>query len=69
MTGTAMLAGIGFTVALFIAELAYTDHLTIDLSKIGIFLGSIIAGVLGYLVLRTAPETGEPSRAEGGPAH
>ena len=69
MMGTAMLAGIGFTVALFIAELAYTDHLTVDLSKIGIFLGSIIAGVLGYLVLRTAPETGEPSGTEGGPAH
>ncbi|MDE0169435.1 MAG: Na+/H+ antiporter NhaA [bacterium] len=69
MTGTAMLAGIGFTVALFIAELAYTDYLTIDLAKIGIFLGSIIAGVLGYLVLRTAPETGKPSGMEGGSAH
>ena len=69
MTGTAMLAGIGFTVALFIAELAYTDHATIDLSKIGIFLGSIIAGVLGYLVLRSAPETGAPSETKGRPGH
>ena len=69
MIGTAMLAGIGFTVALFIAELAYTDHLTIDLSKIGIFVGSIIAGVVGYAVLRSAPEADEPSETRGSPAH
>ena len=69
MTGTGMLAGVGFTVALFIAELAYTDQATIDLAKIGIFLGSIIAGILGYLVLRSVPETAEPSVAGDGVAH
>ena len=69
MTGTGMLAGVGFTVALFIAELAYTDQATIDLAKIGIFLGSIIAGILGYLVLRSVPETSEPSVAGDGAAH
>ena len=50
--GTAILAGIGFTVALFIAELAYTDPAITDLAKIGIFIGSIAAGVVGYVFLR-----------------
>ncbi len=52
--GTAMLSGIGFTVALFIAELAYRDPAITDLAKIGIFTGSIVAGVGGYLFLRFA---------------
>ena len=69
MIGTALLAGIGFTVALFIAELAYTDHAIIDLSKIGIFTGSMLAAVLGYLLLRSAPETDQPSETADGPAH
>ena len=60
MTGTAMLAGVGFTVALFIAELAYVHAVQpisspLDLAKIGVFVGSILAGVLGYVILRTAP--------------
>lgn len=61
MIGTAALAGIGFTVALFIAELAFTDDTIIDLSKIGIFTGSIVAGVLGYLILRSTPKLERPS--------
>ena len=52
--GTAILAGIGFTVALFIAELAYTDPGLTDLAKIGIFIGSIAAGLIGYVVMRYA---------------
>lgn len=61
--GVAMLAGIGFTVALFIAELAFTDpHLT-DLAKIGIFAASIVAGVLGYLFMRSATAT-KPESAD-----
>jgi len=57
MVGTGILTGVGFTVALFIAELAYQDDLHIDLAKIGIFLGSMVAAVTGYLVLRSLPET------------
>lgn len=66
MIGTATLAGIGFTVALFIGELAFTDHTVIDLSKIGIFTGSILAGVIGYLILRSTPERSRPSVLTGG---
>ena len=68
MTGTGLLAGVGFTVALFIADLAYTDHAVIDLSKIGIFTGSIVAGILGYLVLRSVPATAQPSETRDGTA-
>ena len=66
MIGTATLAGIGFTVALFIGDLAFTDHTVIDLSKIGIFTGSIVAGVLGYLILRSTPNRTQPSETTDG---
>ena len=55
--GVAILAGVGFTVALFIAELAFTDPTLTDRAKIGIFAGSIVAGVLGYLTLRFGART------------
>ncbi len=69
VVGLATLAGIGFTVSLFIAELAFTDELLTDRAKMGIFLGSLIAGVLGYYLLRSSPtpqEALEASRAELG---
>tara|TARA_Y100000389_G_scaffold203274_1_gene251190 strand:- start:4510 stop:5694 length:1185 start_codon:yes stop_codon:yes gene_type:complete len=51
--GLSLLCGIGFTMSLFINGLAFTDDVYIDSSKLGIFLGSIISAVLGYLILRT----------------
>lgn len=52
--GVASLAGIGFTVSLFIADLAFTNGLVTDEAKIGIFLGSIASGLLGTALLLTA---------------
>ncbi len=52
ITGTAMLAGIGFTVSIFIAGLAYGDELASE-AKIGVLIASLIAGVSGYLFLKT----------------
>ena len=53
--GIAALGGIGFTVSLFIAQLAYTDPATVDAAKIGIFAGSLTSALLGVLILtRTA---------------
>jgi NhaA family Na+:H+ antiporter len=52
IAGLGMLAGVGFTVSLFIAELAFIDPETIDEAKLGIFIGSGVAGVVGYLLLR-----------------
>jgi NhaA family Na+:H+ antiporter len=49
--GVAALGGIGFTVSLFISQLAYTDEALVDTAKVGIFAASIISGVLGALVL------------------
>ena len=51
--GLAMIAGIGFTVSLFIAELAFSDEVLTDEAKIGIFIGSAVAGLAGYALLRT----------------
>ena len=54
MFGLAALAGIGFTVSLFITELAFDTDTFIDQAKIGIFIGSGLAGVVGYSFLRMA---------------
>jgi len=53
IVGLAALGGIGFTVSLFITGLAFDDPLLSDLSRIGIFVGSIAAGLIGYLLLRS----------------
>ncbi len=50
----AALAGIGFTVSLFITGLAFTDPAITDLAKIGILAATIAAGAAGYLLLRRA---------------
>jgi NhaA family Na+:H+ antiporter len=66
VVGLAALAGIGFTVSLFITELAFTDELISAQAKVGIFVGSAVAGVIGYLVLRrqhTPEESLEAARA------
>lgn len=53
VVGAALLAGIGFTMSIFIAELAYGGNpQLVDQAKTGILFASLIAGVLGYLWLR-----------------
>jgi NhaA family Na+:H+ antiporter len=47
-----MLAGIGFTVALFVTELAFEPGTLADQAKIGILAASAISGVAGYTYLR-----------------
>jgi NhaA family Na+:H+ antiporter len=49
--GLSAVAGIGFTVSLFVAGLAFTDPHSTDLAKVGIFSGSLVAGIIGTLVL------------------
>jgi len=51
LLGLALLAGIGFTMSLFITSLAFTNEEHIIQAKIGIFFASIIGGILGYMVL------------------
>jgi NhaA family Na+:H+ antiporter len=50
--GAAWLGGIGFTMSLFIAQLAYGQGTLLAFAKVGILAASIVAGVGGYLVLR-----------------
>jgi len=50
--GVSLLGGIGFTMSIFISELAFTDAAMIADAKISIFIASILAGICGYLVLR-----------------
>lgn len=54
IVGLAAIGGVGFTVALFVASLAFSDPMTTDLAKAGIFSGSLVAGVIGTLLLRRA---------------
>jgi NhaA family Na+:H+ antiporter len=51
--GLAALAGIGFTVSLFIAELAYPGSDLVDLAKVGILAGSLVSGLVGAGLLAT----------------
>jgi NhaA family Na+:H+ antiporter len=50
--GIALLAGIGFTMSIFISLLAYNDPLMITQSKIAILTASVISGVMGFFWLR-----------------
>ena len=52
LLGLAATAGIGFTVSLFITNLAFDDMEIINQSKIGVLFASVIAGILGLLLLR-----------------
>ncbi len=64
--GVSALAGIGFTVAMFIAELAFVSDERIAAAKMGILLASGLAALLGIAILSlgkadSAPETGAES--------
>ncbi|MEZ5174826.1 MAG: Na+/H+ antiporter NhaA [Acidimicrobiia bacterium] len=66
VTGLGLLAGVGFTVSLFVTELAFTEEILADEAKLGIFLGSAIAGILGFFVLRTMRTAQEKYDAAAG---
>ncbi|MCH9680701.1 MAG: Na+/H+ antiporter NhaA [Deltaproteobacteria bacterium] len=53
VVGIGLLGGVGFTMALFIAGLAFSTQADLDAAKLGILVASAIAGVTGLLVLRS----------------
>ena len=54
VAGIAALAGIGFTVSIFIAELAFSGEGIVELAKLGIFAASSVAAIAGWSLLRWA---------------
>jgi NhaA family Na+:H+ antiporter len=54
LLGYACLAGIGFTMSLFIAMLAFDESAPLNAAKTGILAGSLMAGMAGAIVLRIA---------------
>ncbi len=51
--GVSWLCGIGFTMSIFVAGLAFENPAFLDYAKVGIFGGSFVSGVGGYIILRT----------------
>ena len=69
MLGVALLAGIGFTMSLFIGTLAFDAAAQAASVRVGVLSGSLISGLLGYLLLRwilseeSAAPTAKPAQA------
>ena len=57
VAGVALVAGIGFTVSIFITELAFDDLALQDLAKISIFIASALAAILGISMLYFSSKT------------
>ncbi|MUH34603.1 Na+/H+ antiporter NhaA [Zobellia amurskyensis] len=53
--GVAILAGVGFTMSIFVANLAFTDNsVFVDSSKVGILVGSVVSGIIGYIIIKSS---------------
>lgn len=52
MAGAGVLGGIGFTMSIFITLLAFDERSVIEESKISIMIASLVAGVIGYIMLK-----------------
>jgi NhaA family Na+:H+ antiporter len=65
--GVALLCGIGFTMSLFVGSLAFEqggpDYAVDD--RLGIIVGSLVSGILGYLVLRYFSGSPKPTQEPG----
>lgn len=51
MLGAAILGGVGFTMAIFVANLAFVSESTIAMAKAGILIASALAGIVGFIFL------------------
>jgi NhaA family Na+:H+ antiporter len=52
MLGIGCLAGIGFTMSLFIGTLAFSTTANSGHVRLGVIVGSLVSALLGYLILR-----------------
>jgi NhaA family Na+:H+ antiporter len=55
LLGCGCVGGIGFTMSLFIANLAFENTSLLDSAKLGVLCGSLMAGIVAAVVLRVAP--------------
>lgn len=63
--GVAMLCGIGFTMSLFIGALAFPgNELLIEEAKIGVLGGSFLSAIIGFCILRFAPQQEDSESAD-----
>ncbi|QDT17423.1 Na+/H+ antiporter NhaA [Alienimonas californiensis] len=67
LAGGGFLAGIGFTMALFIAGLAFADETLLRSAKVGVLVGSLTSAVVGMAVLATSPVS--LAATQTGPVH
>lgn len=51
MVGAGILGGVGFTMAIFVANLAYADEVLVTEAKLAILMASLVAGVVGFAFL------------------
>ena len=63
--GVGLLAGIGFTVSIFISSIAFDDGALVDQAKMGVFAASVLAGVVGYVLLRVVGGRGSGEGEDG----
>ena len=54
--GIAALTGVGFTMSLFIGSLAFGTDDKMNAVRLGVLLGSVVSGLFGYVILRSAPQ-------------
>ncbi|HUV92506.1 MAG TPA: Na+/H+ antiporter NhaA, partial [Anaerolineales bacterium] len=63
------LAGVGFTMALFIASAAFDSPLLLSQAKLGILIASLVAGIIGFVLMRVfSPTYSETTHLEIAPA-
>ena len=69
LAGIGMVAGIGFTVSLFVTGLAFQDARQVADAKIGVLIASALAGILGFAFLRSQERKAREDKAQDRTTH
>jgi NhaA family Na+:H+ antiporter len=64
LTAVGLLAGIGFTVSIFISSLAFDDVTHLVEAKTAVLVASVVSGFLGFVALRKRTQATQPELAE-----
>jgi NhaA family Na+:H+ antiporter len=65
IVGVGFLGGIGFTMSLFVADLAFRGSVLVEEAKLGILAGSLLAGLVGVLLIGRVRPGVQPAEEEG----